>query len=86
MVDKSAMRKTVYIDTEYIQLDALMKWARLVMSGGEAKMCIQEGDVEVNGVTETRRSRKVRPGDTVIYAGTAVSVARKEGDSGASAS
>lgn len=55
----------ISIDTDYIKLDSFLKLANLVMSGGEAKLVIQEGLVTVNGQTETRRGRKLYPGDRV---------------------
>ncbi len=48
-----------------IRLDQYMKLVGMVMSGGEAKHLIQEGQVLVNGVVETHRSKKLRPGDRV---------------------
>ena len=54
---------TVSITTEFIKLDALLKYANLVCSGGEAKIRIQEGEVQVNGETCTMRGKKMRPGD-----------------------
>jgi ribosome-associated protein len=50
---------------DYITLDALLKATGLVGSGGEAKALIATGVVRVNGETETRRGRKLRPGDSV---------------------
>ena len=58
-------KQTVSIKTEYIKLDALLKYAALVGSGGEAKIRIQEGEVLVNGEVCTMRGKKLRPGDTV---------------------
>ena len=58
-------KETVTISTEFIKLDALLKFAGLVNSGGEAKTLIQEGDVLVNGQVCTMRGKKLRPGDTV---------------------
>ena len=58
-------KETVAISTEFIKLDALLKYAGLVNSGGEAKTLIQEGDVLVNGEVCTMRGKKLRPGDTV---------------------
>jgi len=52
-----------------IQLDQFMKWRGLVGTGGQAKVLIQSGQVQVNGQVETRRSRKLREGDVVTYAG-----------------
>lgn len=59
------MQETVSISTEYIKLDALLKFAALVGSGGEAKDLILSGAVSVNGEPCLMRGKKVRPGDTV---------------------
>lgn len=58
----------VSIDTDYIKLDSFLKLANLVMSGGEAKLLIGDGQVQVNGEIETRRGRKLYPGDQVAVA------------------
>lgn len=55
----------VKITTEFIKLDALLKFASLVGSGGEAKALIQDGQVLVNGEVCTMRGKKIRSGDTV---------------------
>jgi ribosome-associated protein len=49
---------------EYIELQQALKLARVVESGGQAKYMIQNGEVKVNGVVETRRRRKLYPGDS----------------------
>jgi ribosome-associated protein len=53
------------IDTEYIKLDSFLKAVNMAASGGEAKLMISEGMVRVNGEPETRRGRKLYPGDRV---------------------
>ena len=57
----------IAIQTEYIKLDALLKYAALVGTGGEAKLVIGEGMVKVNGETCTMRGKKIRPGDVVSF-------------------
>lgn len=52
---------------EYIELKNLMKLASLVNSGGEVKMYCQNGEVSVNGEVETRRGKKLRVGDIVLF-------------------
>lgn len=47
----------VEISTEFIKLDALLKFAALVGTGGEAKYVIAEGLVEVNGEKCTMRGK-----------------------------
>ena len=59
--------ETIAINTEFIKLDALLKYASLVGTGGEAKMAIAEGLVKVNGEVCTMRGKKIRPGDTVSF-------------------
>lgn len=70
--------KTVYIDTEFIRLESLLKLADAVPSGGAAKMMIQDGEAEVNGEVCTMRGKKLRPGDEVIFQGKAYLVAARE--------
>jgi len=59
------MAEKISIQTPFIKLDALLKFAGLVQSGGEAKAFILEGLVEVNGETCLQRGRKIKPGDRV---------------------
>lgn len=48
-----------------IKLEQFLKRVGAVQSGGEAKHLIQAGRVSVNGQVETRRGRKLQPGDQV---------------------
>ena len=64
----------IKIDTEFIKLDALLKFANLVSSGGEAKIRIAEGEVLVNDVPCTMRGKKLRTGDTVSLDGETVKI------------
>jgi ribosome-associated protein len=57
-----------------IKLDQFLKREGLVFSGGEAKHLIQSGMVSVNGEVETRRGRKLRPGDRVTLEETELTV------------
>ncbi|RIK44424.1 MAG: RNA-binding protein [Chloroflexi bacterium] len=60
---------------ETIKLDQFLKLAQVVQTGGEAKILIQSGQVIVNGQVETRRGRKLRPGDVVVVDGEELVVA-----------
>ena len=62
----------ITINTEFIKLDALLKYANLVCSGGEAKIRIAEGEVLVNGAPCLMRGKKLRAGDTVTLDGETV--------------
>lgn len=66
--------RDVAIQSEFIKLDALLKFSNLVCSGGEAKIRIAEGDVLVNGEPCTMRGKKLRPGDTVALDGETVRI------------
>ncbi len=57
----------ITINTDFIKLEALLKFAAAVGTGGEAKLVISEGMVSVNGATCTERGRKLRPGDKVSF-------------------
>ena len=59
----------IKIETEYIKLDSLLKFAAVVGTGGEAKYVISEGMVTVNGEVCTMRGKKLRPGDKVSFQG-----------------
>ncbi|MEN9204282.1 MAG: RNA-binding S4 domain-containing protein [Thermostichales cyanobacterium DRC_bins_46] len=52
---------------EFIRLDQFLKRVGLVGTGGQAKLLIQSGEVQVNGTLETRRGRKLYPGDRVCW-------------------
>jgi ribosome-associated protein len=52
-----------------MKLDQFLKFQGLVSTGGQAKLLIQEGQVKVNGQTETRRGRKLVVGDRVMTMG-----------------
>ena len=58
----------IKINSEFIKLDSLLKFAALVGTGGEAKYVISEGLVSVNGEVCTMRGRKIYPGDRVEFA------------------
>ncbi|MEN8253855.1 MAG: RNA-binding S4 domain-containing protein [Verrucomicrobiota bacterium] len=62
------------ISGEYIELCKLLKAANLVMSGGEGKEVVAQGFVTVDGQPETRKRCKIRPGQTVEFAGNTITV------------
>ncbi len=57
------------LETEYIKLDSLLKALNLSSSGGEAKLYIQDGQVQVNGQVEIQRGKKLYKGDVVTFNG-----------------
>ena len=68
----------IAIRTEFIKLDALMKFSALVESGGEAKQLILNGLVKVNGEVCLQRGKKLFPGDTISFDGQTVRVTNEE--------
>lgn len=58
-------KQIIFIDTEFIKLQDLLKFAGLVETGGQAKILIQDGYVTVNGEICTMRGKKIRNGDIV---------------------
>ena len=59
--------RVVNIGTDFIKLDALLKYASVAMTGGEAKIYVTEGLIRVNGEVCTMRGKKIYPGDVVTY-------------------
>lgn len=57
------------MEVPVIKLDQYLKVMGLAQTGGHAKILIQGGEVKVNGTVETRRGRKLHPGDQVEFAG-----------------
>ncbi len=57
----------VVIGTEFIKLEAALKFANAVSSGGIAKAVIQDELVMVNGEICTMRGKKLYPGDTFSF-------------------
>ena len=66
--------ETIEIQTEFIKMDSLLKYAGVCMTGGEAKTLIEEGMVFFNGEVCTMRGKKVRPGDKVTLGDTVLEI------------
>ena len=57
--------KKIYIKTEFIKMDQLLKYAEISSTGGHAKYLIKNNFVKYNGEIDNRRGKKVYPGDIV---------------------
>ena len=64
----------IKIETEFIKLDALLKFANLVSPWRRRSASIAEGEVLVNGEICTMRGKKLRSGDTVELDGEQVCI------------
>ena len=67
--------ETITIQTEFIKLDSFLKFCGAISTGGEAKIAIAEGEVQVHGEVCTMRGKKLHPGDTVTLDGESWQVA-----------
>lgn len=57
--------KEITIRTDYITLGQLLKFANVVIEGGDAKAYLASTKILVNGEDENRRGKKLRDGDVV---------------------
>ena len=66
----------VIIRDDFIKLGQAMKLAGMVGSGVDAKMLIQDGQVEVNGEAEYQRGKKLHEGDVITFNGESVQIGK----------
>lgn len=66
----------VIIRDDFIKLGQAMKLAGMVGSGVDAKMLIQDGQVEVNGEIEYQRGKKLHEGDVITFNGESVQIGK----------
>ena len=60
------MNKTIVnINKVPVELYKILKFENIAASGGEAKFMINDGFVQVNGSIETRKRKKIYPGDII---------------------
>ncbi len=62
---KEHTKEKVEIKTDFIQLQAFLKFMGIAETGGQAKEFIQDGIIRVNGEVCTARGKKLRNGDIV---------------------
>ena len=66
----------VIIRDDLIKLGQAMKLAGMVGSGVDAKMLLQDGQVEVNGEVEYQRGKKLHEGDVITFNGESVQIGK----------
>lgn len=76
MILQEDKMEVIKLRDEYIKLGQALKAANLVEDGVEAKFAIQDGLVKVNGEVDTRRGRKLYPGDLVTFEGQEIKIDR----------
>ena len=62
---KEHKKEKAEINTDYIQLQAFLKFMGIAETGGQAKELIQDGIIRVNGESCTARGKKLRNEDVV---------------------
>ncbi|HGY11298.1 MAG TPA: RNA-binding S4 domain-containing protein [Desulfobacterales bacterium] len=67
-------KRIVKIKKVPVELYKVLKFENLASSGGEAKFMIVDGFVKVNGRIETRKRKKIYPGDTVETGGLVLEI------------
>jgi len=70
--------KVVEVTEEPVELYKILKFEGMVSSGGEAKQVVSEGMVKVNGIVETRKRKKIMPGDTIEFADEIIKIKLQE--------
>lgn len=75
-------QEIIEINTEFIRLDALLKFSGAAETGGDAKLIVQNGECGVNGEPCTQRGKKLRDGDRVTLGGTELIIKRVGSDEG----
>ena len=66
----------IAINTEYITLGQFLKLADIIQSGGEAKSFLAQNEVEIDGVFDNRRGRKLRGGEIIEILGQTYEIKR----------
>jgi ribosome-associated protein len=66
----STQNKSIQVKELPIRLGQFLKLAELVQDGFEAKIRIQNGEVMVNGIIETRRGRQLNHLDKITVDGS----------------
>jgi ribosome-associated protein len=65
---------TFEVQGEFIELCNLLKLAGIANSGGQGKLMVSDGIVQVDGAIETRRTAKIRAGQVVECLGQKIKV------------
>lgn len=61
--------KEIIINTDYIKLNAFLKYADIISVGSDAKTMIQQQKIKVNNQIVSERGKKLRHSDVVEVEG-----------------
>ena len=70
---------TFELNTEFVEINQLLKLSGLVDSGGAGKNLVASGVVSVDGKKELRKTAKIRAGQTVSLGDVRISVMAGDG-------
>ena len=70
------MKKEFVLQSDYIELIKLLKLLGIAETGGMAKNMVEDGEVSVNGKTETRKRYKLKSGDVLDVLGNTVHITK----------
>ncbi len=59
------LNKKITITTPFITLQQLLKLADVISSGGQVKSFLSQNIIDINGVIDNRRGKKLFDGDVV---------------------
>jgi ribosome-associated protein len=62
------------LNSEFVELNQLLKLVGICSSGGAGKMLVAGGEVRVDGAIETRKTCKIRAGQIVRLGDTEITV------------
>lgn len=69
--------RTIQLKDEFVRLCDLLKLAGVAQSGGQGKHMVADGEVTVDGQPESRKTAKIRAGQTVDCRGVRIVVTAK---------
>lgn len=69
MANPPISNRSVKVREVPIELCQFIKFGGLAESGGQAKQLVAEGSVQLNGVVETQKRKKLAAGDRVTLKG-----------------
>ncbi len=61
--------KEIILSKQPVELFKILKFEGMASSGGEAKMLIADGQVEVNGAIELRKRKQIVSDDVIEFDG-----------------
>ncbi|HEU4374181.1 MAG TPA: RNA-binding S4 domain-containing protein [Telluria sp.] len=71
---------TFELNSEFVEVNQLLKLSGLVDSGGAGKNLVASGVVKVDGKKELRKTAKIRAGQTVSVGDVRISVTAGNGN------